>query len=599
LDVDATDTGHKIFAVHETIPVQKTGPMVLLYPQWDTGSHAPTISVANLAGLIVKAKDRRLEWQRDAVDSHAFHVVVPQGVEELNLEFQYLSPPTARSGAMLMTQEIVEVPWQNMVIYPAGWYARDIAVQASLRLPSGFHFASALESVDKEGGPEVIFLPASLETLVDSPVYAGRYFHTWDLAPGASIPIRLDVFADGAEDLAVSPDELARLRAMVEETLGLFQSSHYRHYDLLVSLSDLLPNDGGLEHLQSSEVNLPANYFRSEHEHLSMKNLIAHEYVHSWNGLWRQPADLWAPDLNTPMRDSLLWVYEGQTEFWALALAARAGQLLPSQALDILALDAAAAQARPGRSWKSLADSNNDPLYDAGHSVPWPDWQRREDYYGEGVLLWLDVDTKIQELTSGKQSLADFARMFFGEGAGDLATHTYTFAELCGALHRIAPFDWETFLQVRLQAHDAAHLLDGVTRAGHRLVFSDQPSEVFRQNEVEDGVTDLSYSIGMRVTKTGLIRMVSWEGPAFRAGISIGSQIDTVNGQPFTPQSLVAAVEGANAAPLKLGIVQDGKAIVVLVAYQGKLAYPHLEPIPGTTDRLLPWLTMGRDAGPK
>jgi predicted metalloprotease with PDZ domain len=327
-----------------------------------------------------------------------------------------------------------------------------------------------------------------------------------------------------------------------------------------------------------------------------MKNLIAHEYVHSWNGLYRKPADLRTGDLNTPMRDSLLWVYEGQTEYWAIALATRAGQLSSAQALDLLALDAAAAQSRPGRSWKSLADSNNDPLYDAGHAVPWPDWQRREDYYGEGVLLWLDVDTKIQELSADTRSLADFVRAFFGERNSDLTTHTYTFAQLCNALNRIAPFDWRIFLTTRLEAHDAVHLLDGLRRAGYQLVFSDRPSELFEDNQEEEGMVDVSYSIGIKVAKSGTIKAVSWQGPAFSAGISIGAQINSVNGQSFTPQILLAAVACANTTPLTLGIHQDGKAVTVQIPYRGKLAYPHLQPITGAPDRLLPWLAKSRGA---
>jgi predicted metalloprotease with PDZ domain len=597
LDVDATDTRHKIFAVRETIAVQRTGPMVLLYPRWDTGSHAPTISVANLAGLLIQAAHQRLEWQRDGTNPHAFHLIVPAGIKELDLEFQYLSPPIQRAGAMLMTPDIIEVPWQNMVLYPAGQDARDIPVRASLTLPPGFHFASALETSSQRSSQQVLFALVSLQTLVDSPVYAGRHFRQWDLAPFASTPVRLNVFADSLEDLAASPEEIARIRALIDETHQIFQSRHYNHYDFLVSLSDLLPNDGGLEHLKSSEVNLPADYFRNPERHLNMKNLVAHEYVHSWNGLFRQPADLWTPDLSTPMGDSLLWVYEGQTEYWAVSLAARAGQLSSSQALDLLAIDAAAAQSRPGRSWKSLADSNNDPLYDAGHAVPWPDWQRREDYYGEGVLLWLDVDTKIQELSSNKRSLADFARLFFGERDRDLRPHTYSFGALCSALNQVAPFDWQTFLQTRLQAHNASHLLDGLTRAGYQLVFSDHPSEIFRDAEVDDGVIDLSYSAGMKVANSGIVKTVSWQGPAFVAGISIGTRVNTVDGQSFTPQNLRAAVEDSDMTPLILGIIQDGKPTTVTIAYKGKLAYPHLKRIEGTLDRLSPWLTKRRGDG--
>jgi predicted metalloprotease with PDZ domain len=339
----------------------------------------------------------------------------------------------------------------------------------------------------------------------------------------------------------------------VDQTQSLFGPGHFEHYDLLVSLSDLLPNDGGLEHLQSSEVNLPADYFLHNEQYLSMQDLAAHKYIHSWNGMYRRPAGLWTPNLNTPMRDDLLWVYEGQTEFWALVVATRAGQLTPAQALDILALDAAVAQACVGRSWKSLEDSNNDPLYDAGHPVLWRDWQRREDYYGEGVLLWLDVDTLLEERTSGKKSLADFVRVFFGGGKSNTASQTYTFGDLCVALNQVAPLDWQRFLQTRLEAHDDTYLLDGLKRAGYRLVFTAEPSEAFRQQESEDGSTDLSWSIGLTSTPTGTVKAVTWLGPACMAGISIGAQIKRVNGAILQPGSSQGCGDEYNQQPIAVG----------------------------------------------
>jgi predicted metalloprotease with PDZ domain len=290
----------------------------------------------------------------------------------------------------------------------------------------------------------------------------------------------------------------------------------------------------------------------------------------------------------------LLWVYEGQTEFWALVLAARAGQLTPAQALDILALDAAVAEARIGRSWKSLEDSNNDPLYDAGHPVLWRDWQRREDYYGEGVLLWLDVDTLLEERTSGKRSLADFVEAFFGDGKSNTISQTYTFGDLCAALNQVAPLDWQRFLQTRLGAHDDTYLLDGLKRAGYRLVFTAKPSEAFRQEESEDGVTNLSWSIGLTSTPTGTVKAVTWRGPAFTAGIGIGTQIKKVNGQPYTAEILQAAVANTTSGPLQLEIVADGQESTVRLEYRDGLRYPQLQRIEGTQDLLLPLFTARR-----
>jgi predicted metalloprotease with PDZ domain len=585
LTVDSTDTAHKVFLVHETVPVQASGPIVLLYPQWDTGSHAPTGPIASLAGLVVHAEDRRLDWQRDPVNVFAFHITVPPDVTEVEIDFQYLSPAAPRTGAVVMTPNIVVVPWQNVVLYPAGWFARDIAVDAALKLPDGLHPFTSLETAHSAGNT-TIFKTTSLETLADSPVYAGRYSKRLDLSPGAPTTINLDVVADSPASLAISTDQLGHLRTMVDQTLQLFRSHHYEHYDMLVSLSDTLPSSGGLEHLQSSEINLPADYFLNEREHLLEENLMAHEYVHSWNGLFRQPADLWTPNFNTPMRDSLLWMYEGHTEFWATVLAVRSGMLDRQQALDALALNAATVQARVGRSWKSLQDSNNDPIYDAGHPVSWRDWQRREDYYGEGVLLWLDIDTLIRTQTKGRKSLEDFTRTFFALKDGDRVTSTYTFDDIVHTLNRIAPYDWTTFLHNRLNSQVEDGVLEGLTRGGYKLIYTDVPTESYRQSEEESGTVDLSYSIGLSVTKTGSIKTLSWGGPAFAAGLGLNARITKVNGQNFDTQALLSAVRNASTTPLELTFEADGQTHTTPIDYHGTLRYPRLQRTPDTPDLL-------------
>jgi predicted metalloprotease with PDZ domain len=597
LEVDASDTRHKIFAVRETIPVQRSGPLVLLYPEWETASHAPTVPVANLAGLTILGKSRgnsrghgrRLDWRRDPVDVHAFHVEVPPGVDDLELEFLVLSPPTPRAGAMVMSPNIVKVEWQRLLLYPAGWFVRDIPVDASLRLPPGFQSGTSLAAASA-GEDRVTFRPVPLEELVDSPVYAGRYFRRVELVPGA-VPVRLNLVGEDSSNLAVTPAQLDGLRALVGAAVQSLGPGHFRHYDFLVSLSDRLPSSGGLEHLESSEVNLAADFFQRQDQHLLDLDLIAHEFVHSWNGCFRRPADLWTPNFNLPMQGSLLWVYEGLTELWGRVLAARTGLRTREQTLDLLALNAAAASARSGRSWKSLADSGNDPLFVIGHTVAWPDWQRREDYYGEGLLLWLDVEGILRERTEGRRGLDDFTRAFFSVRDGDRTTLTYTFDDLRAALQKVAPYDWAGYFHRRLEAHDDTGLLDGLQRAGYRLIYTGTPTESFLQSETDGGASNLADSLGLAVTSDGTLKTVSWNGPSFRAGLSVGDRIETVDGVPYTSAVLKDAVRKAAETPVELKVTMDGEERTVRIDDHGPLRYPRLERLPEAPDRLIPLLT--------
>lgn len=584
LTVDATDTSQRIYRVHETIPVQSPGRVTLLYPQWETGSHAPTASATSLAGLIIRTQGKPLTWQRDTVNPFAFHVDVPAGAATLDLEFQFLSPFSSRQGLVSTTPDIVTVPWQSVILYPAGWFVRNIPVTARLTLPTGFSEVTALE---RRPGHPGEFNTTSLEMLVDSPVFAGRHVQRYDLGVAGDAPVRLTTLAANPDDVTVSADQLKPLRAMVEQTRKLLPTRHYAHYDFMLALSDELPGPGGIEQAQSSSDVLPPDFFRQNENYLVDRDLLAHEFVHSWNGRYRQPADLWSATFNEPMRGSLLWVYEGQTEFWGRVLAARAGLRTKQETLDALAVGAASALGQSGREWKTLQDSTNDPLIAAGHPMSWRDWQRREDYYGEGVFLWLAVDAEIREKTQDKHSLDDFARDFFGSGKeGDLTTSTYTFDDICSALQRIVPDDWPAFLRSRLDSHDAGYVSDGLQRQGYRLVFNGTPSEYFRQSEIDAGARDFSSAIGLTIGKGGIVKTVTWNGPAFRAGFAPGARIDAVNGQAYKPTLLEDALKAPEPEPVQLTTTTDGTTSTVVVQPLGSLRYPHLQRIGDMPDRL-------------
>ena len=111
-------------------------------------------------------------------------------------------------------------------------------------------------------------------------------------------------------------------------------------------------------------------YFKDWDKGIKARDLLPHEYTHSWNGKFRRPADLWTPNFNVPMRDRLLWVYEGQTQYWGYVLAARAGLVNAEQARDHSRAPAAFRAAMAGRDWRSLQDTTNDPLIGAGGGRP-------------------------------------------------------------------------------------------------------------------------------------------------------------------------------------------------------------------------------------
>jgi predicted metalloprotease with PDZ domain len=581
LAVDATDTTRAIFRIRENIPVAETGHMTLLFPKWLPGNHAPNGPIDKLAGLVIRAGATRLAWTRDVVDVYAFHVDVPDGAKSLDLEFQYVSPVESKEGRVVMTPDMLDLEWNAVALYPAGYFSRQIMVQPSVTLPEGWKFGTALETASTSGATTT-FKPVPFNTLVDSPMFAGRYFERVDLDPSGVAPVHMDIVADRPDELAISPAQLQAHRDLVQQAYKVFGGHHYDHYDFLLGLSNTMSGIG-LEHHRSSEDGTTPKYFTEWDKTSAARDLLSHEYTHSWNGKFRRPADLWTPNFNVPMRDSLLWVYEGQTEYWGTVLAARAGLWTPQQGLDAIAADAAGIDHRVGRVWRPLQDTTNDPVTTQRRPIPWRSWQRSEDYYVEGQLIWLDADTLIREKTAGRKSLDDFARAFFGIANGSYVTVTYNFDDIVHALNDVVPYDWSAFLKARLDV-PAPTPLDGVTRGGYRLVYTDKPSDITKSNEHNREIADLIFSLGVNVDHTGMLTEVQWDSAAFNAGLTIGSQIVAVNGIAYDADDLKQAVTEAKGttAPIELLVKRGNRYQTVAVNYHGGLRYPHLERVTGT-----------------
>ena len=586
LAVDATDLEHRIFRVREEIPVSG-GELTLLYPQWLPGNHAPRGPIDKFAGLAFTIDGKPLAWTRDSTDVYAFRLVVPQGATKLVAEFEFLSPLDPAQGRIVMTPDMLNLQWNTVALYPAGHYASRITFAPSVKLPAGWQFATALDAAGTVSGDgTVAFNPVSLETLVDSPMVAGRYFKRVDLDPGAKVPVRLDIVADEAKDLEITPEQLKSHQALVQQAYKLYGSHHYDHYDFLFILSDQLSHIG-LEHHRSSEDGTEPGYFTAWNTNAPGRDLLAHEYTHSWNGKFRRPADLATPNFNVPMGDSLLWVYEGQTQYWGFVLAARSGLWTADQARDALALVASRyADNRPGFAWRNVEDTTNDPVVSARRPLPYRNYQMSEEYYSAGQMIWLAVDAKLRELSHDRRSLDDFARAFFGVDNGNWTVHTYTFDDVVATLNAIAPNDWAAFLRERIEANAAP--LDGFAASGWKLVYTDKPSDYQKAAETESKVTDFSTSIGLAIsTKDGKIADVRWDGPAFKAGIAPSGTLVAVQGREFSPERLKDAVAAsAKGVPVEL-LVKNGENYRTFhLDYRGGLKYPHLERIGGAPDRL-------------
>ena len=586
INVDATDTARAVFRVRQTIPVRGPGALTLLYPEWLPGNHAPRGPIASIAGLKVTANGRPVAWRRDPAEVYAFHLDVPSGARELDVEFQHLSPTEPGQGRIVMTPDMLNVQWEKMSLYPAGYFVRNIPTQATITLPAGFQAATSLDVASRRGN-RITYKPVSYETLVDSPMFAGRYYRKESLGPN----VNLNLFADRPEDLAAAkPEHLAAHRRMVEQFMKLYGAAHFDEYEFLVALTDEL-GDIGLEHLRSSENGHPRTYFKEWEKGSAGRDLLAHEFNHSWNGKYRRGADLWTPTYREPMGNTMLWLYEGQTQFWGNILSARSGMMPKEDVLGELARNAAYLDTVPGRNWRPLIDTTFDPIVGARRPKPFPSWHRGEDDYGEGMLIWLDVDSIIRERTSGQRSIDDFARAFFGVNPGDQGILTYTFDDIVRTLNGITPYDWAGYLRQRVEQTGSAPL-DWVKRGGYRLVYRETPTPYFAAREKAREIVDLTYTLGITLGKDGEINGVAWDSPLFNEGVTTGSKIVAVNGRAYSSDDFKGAITAAKGGktPIKLLVKKGSLYRTIDVPYYAGLRYPVLEKVgtgPSSLDALL------------
>jgi predicted metalloprotease with PDZ domain len=595
LEVDASDTAQRIFRVRQTIPVV-AGPLTLLYPQWLPGNHAPRGPIDKLAGLVITdGNGQKIAWTRDPANVYAFQLDVPQGVTRIVTEYQTLTPADPTMGRVVITPAMLNLQMNTVVLYPAGHYASRILYDARVKYPAGWQAFTALD-VQGRAGDVVDYQDVPLEILVDSPVFAGRHAKTFELTMPGKRPVRLNVVADAEKFLKADDAHLAQHRRLVEQSLKLFGAEHYDHYDFLFALSGQLSGIG-LEHQRSSENRLATDYFTGWNKEAGSSSLLSHEYVHSWNGKYRRPADLWTPHYNVPMQDSLLWVYEGQTSYWGDVLNARAGLRPLPAARDALAITAANyAENRPGLQWRSVQDTTNDPIITPRGGKPYRSWQLSEDYYAGAQMMWLEADVLIRSRTKNRKSLDDFARAFFGRDDGQWTTPSlYTYEDVVATLDGVLPYDWSAFLRERLDAK--VGLTDALARSGWRLVFRDAPNALAKANAKDsDGAVDAVYSLGLALAKDGKVTDVRWDGPAFDAGVGTGMQVVAVDDVEFSKDALEDAIRSAKGgtAPIRLLVKEFDRYRSIDVKYHGGLRFPHLERIAGTPDYLTPILSARR-----
>jgi predicted metalloprotease with PDZ domain len=574
LDVDATAVPRGIYRANLTIPAEP-GQMTLFFPKWIPGTHGPTGPVGNLVGLKTTVDGKSIPWRRDDVDMFAFHCDIPNGAHTLEVVLDHVMGGRGMMASSPSPHQAT-IRWNEILLYPKGKRQQEIQFQASLRLPEGWKFGTALP-MDSRDGQLTRFAPVSLETLVDSPVICGKFFREIPIGTDHGISHFLELACDSADGLEVPGDVITQHERLVTEAGALFGARHYRSYRFLVALGK--GRGGGLEHHESSDNGASERFMVDKSVRNPMAFLLPHEFTHSWNGKYRRPAGLVTADFQEPEKTSLLWIYEGLTEYIGTVLTARSGLLTPEETRDYIALTANTMQNHRGRQWRPLLDTAvAAPLTMYGGGA-WDSWRRTSgDYYDEGVLIWLEVDARIRQLTAGSRSLNDFCRRFYGGENGPPAVKPYTLDDVVTELNSVAPHDWKSFFNRRLTSTQANAPLEGIEQSGWRLDYQEKPSTLFKESQTLRKSTDLASSIGLILSPEGSIIDVIPGTAADRAGLAPGMKLVAVNSRRWSAEGLSRSIKETKTDKRALELLMESDEFfkTFTLDYHDGLKYPRL-----------------------
>ena len=583
LHVDATDAPRNILHATLTVPVAP-GAVTLVYPKWLPGNHRPTGPIHNLTGLHFTAAGKELEWQRDLVDMYAFHLQVPPGVSELQASYDTI---TYNGKSSLASSKVLDLLWNQVVLYPQGQATDNVRVTASVRLPEGWKFGTALTPT-QQSGSSAEFQTVSLTTLVDSPLIAGPIYRQVAITPaGEPLTHVIDLVGESDEAIQITDKDIDSLKQLVVETGKLFGARHYAKYHFLLILGDQTGHHG-LEHHESSDNGAAEDMFGNPNSHDLEADLLPHEFVHSWNGKYRRPEGLATRDYQDPMKGDLLWVYEGLTDYLGNLLAARTGLRSPDQFRENLAYTAAMLDHRAGRTWRPLQDTAISVQSLFAAAPEWANWRRTADYYPEGYLIWLEVDTLLRQKTNGEKSLNDFCRIFYGGQSGPPKVVPYKFEDVVHALNQVAPNDWARLLRERLDSKLSHAPMGGIANGGWKLVYTNQKNATMEAREKTGNTIDLSFSLGFIATKEGEVRDVIPGSPAYAAGLGPGMKVIAVNGRKWSKDVIRAALRGGMSGQQPLALLAENGEYysTYQVNYHGGELYPHLVRVDGRQNLL-------------
>jgi len=544
ISVDATELSQKLLHAKIEIPTA-TNALVLWYPKWIPGIHAPKGPVQNIGGLEIEASDgTRIDWKRDEEEPYRFLCDLPEGATAVSVSMDYIcNQPSVNSIGVdsFGNSQVGIINWNTTVLYPEGFESDDIQVTFRLKWPKEWRFGTALEQ-EKEDGDWIEFKTTTLTEFIDSPIIGGKNFRTIDLSTDDFPPHFLHMASESAEAIEIEEELIEKFKNLVKEGKELFGEAHFPAYHFLLVLSDELPNMG-LEHLASSLNGISERDLIDEKKQKGWPvYLLPHEYVHSWCGKYRRPAGMATPDYQTNKLTRDLWIYEGLTQYLGEILTARSELNSFEDYLDKFTTKVDYLMRQKGRRWRSLRDTAVATYLLRGHSPNWQSLRRGQDYYNEGLLNWLQADAMIRKGSDGRHGFDDFSKKFFGRKEEGVRVLPFTTDEIYEILNSLWEHDWEEFFEKRIEERFEELPLEVIGLCGYQFQYSPEPSEYLKEHQEDRKYVTALDSLGLNFNEKGSVTKVVPDMPGEKAGIAPGMKVQGINGRKFSRERVTDAL---------------------------------------------------------